>query len=239
MTLTCCICNLPMQRAKTSKPQGEAAHNACRKVHGSSGMYRSGCRCEACKAAHNARMREYIATRTKADGYSPSAAIKRRKRGVDPNASWDCFICKKPLKNATRGAARPMHKACRSSAPEWIRQDRPNPKVLAFRKKIERAAAGTSGGKRVFIAGGCSWCGDYVVRLGNYCSDKCKTSATFKKRSSGKTFKISPKKRLEVYERDGWTCQLCSHPVSPHEHYLSDYAASLDHIIPQSFADRS
>jgi len=34
--------------------------------------------------------------------------------------------------------------------------------------------------------------------------------------------------------RDGWQCQLCSYPVSPDEHYLSDYAASLDHIIPQS-----
>lgn len=74
----------------------------------------------------------------------------------------------------------------------------------------------------------------YVTALGRYCSDKCKTSAGLKKRSSGNTFKISPKKRREIYVRDGWTCQLCAHPVNADEHYLSDYAASLDHIIPQA-----
>jgi len=233
-TLTCYLCNEPMWAGTTSKPQGEAAHNKCRRenLHGES-AYRRGCRCDECREAINAKMRAYAAKRKQRDGYSPSGAAKRKKRGVDPAATWDCCICKKPLKNAAR-SDRPMHKECRSSAPEWLRKGLPNPKIAAFRKKIERAAKGTSGGKRVFIVGGCSWCGEYVIALGKYCSDKCKTLATFKKRSSGKTFKISPKKRNEIYERDGWTCQLCFHPVDQGEHYLSDYAASLDHIIPQS-----
>lgn len=194
------------------------------------------CYTDECNREHRRlAMRDYVSMVKERDGVSPTQRIKRQNRGVDPSASWDCCICKEPLKNASRGAARPMHKACRSSAPEWIRRDRPNPKLTAFRKKIERAAAGRSGGQRVFIVGGCSWCGEYVVALGNYCSDKCKTSAGLKKRSSGNTFKISPKKRREIYVRDGWTCQLCDHPVSPTEHHLSDYAASLDHIIPQAF----
>lgn len=236
-SLTCYLCNEPMWAGTTSKPQGEAAHNKCRREnpaqrHGEY-AYKRGCRCEECRAAVAAKMRAYTANRKQRDGYSPAQAAKRKKRGIDPAATWDCYICKKPLKNAAR-SDRPMHKECRSSASEWLRKGLPNPKVTAFRKKIERAAKGTSGGKRVFIVGDCSWCGEYVVSLGKYCSDKCKTLATFKKRSSGNTFKISPKKRSEIYVRDGWQCQLCSYPVNPDEHYLSDYAASLDHIIPQS-----
>jgi len=33
MTLTCRICEKPMQKSRTSKPQGEAAHNTCRTGH--------------------------------------------------------------------------------------------------------------------------------------------------------------------------------------------------------------
>jgi hypothetical protein len=130
-----------------------------------------------------------------------------------------------------------MHKECRLANPGKARRlnsGRVSLKRRMAEARAAKAAAGTSGGGRVFIVGGCSWCGKYVTALGRYCSDKCKTSAGLKKRSSGNTFKISPKKRREIYVRDGWTCQLCAHPVNADEHYLSDYAASLDHIIPQA-----
>lgn len=242
MTLTCCLCNLPMQKSKTSKPQGEAAHNKCRTAEGvflkhGANAYKRGCRCDECKAAIAAKMREYVAGRTARDGYSPTVAIKRRKRGVDPAASWDCFICKKPLEKASRGGLRPMHKACRSSAPEWLRKGLSNPKVTGFQKRIEKAAAGTNGGSRVFVAGGCAWCGEYfVAAAGVYCTDKCKASAKFKRRSSGKSFTVSPRVRHSIYARDRWTCQICSHPVDMDAKHPSHWAPTLDHIEPQSAA---
>lgn len=240
MTLTCSICNLPMQKTRTSKPQGKAAHNKCRasvgglRAHGRSG-YRGGCRCDVCRQGQVAAVREYESRRKSEDGVGATAQWKRVRRGIDPLATVDCFLCREPLEYVRSEQVRyPLHKACRAAAPEWIRRGRDNPRRAAFQAKIEKTARGTSGGGRVFIVGGCSWCGEYVTALGRYCSDKCKTSAGLKKRSSGNTFKISPKKRREIYVRDGWTCQLCTHPVSPDEHYLSDFAASLDHIIPQA-----
>lgn len=44
---------------------------------------------------------------------------------------------------------------------------------------------------------------------------------------------VSGAERRAIYERDGWTCQLCFEPVDPE---APDLAArpSLDHIVPQS-----
>lgn len=42
--------------------------------------------------------------------------------------------------------------------------------------------------------------------------------------------------RLAVYERDGWTCQLCGDPVDQTLHYNDRMAATLDHIEPQSLS---
>lgn len=45
---------------------------------------------------------------------------------------------------------------------------------------------------------------------------------------------INPKVRAAVYERDAWTCMLCSEPVQPDADPQSDWYPSLDHIVPQS-----
>lgn len=47
-------------------------------------------------------------------------------------------------------------------------------------------------------------------------------------------FKPSKARRLSIYERDQWTCQLCSGPVDPDEIPTTNWAASLDHIVPRS-----
>lgn len=39
--------------------------------------------------------------------------------------------------------------------------------------------------------------------------------------------------RLSIYERDGWTCQLCEGRVDPDAEVFAD-RASLDHIVPRS-----
>ena len=47
-------------------------------------------------------------------------------------------------------------------------------------------------------------------------------------------FRPSAVLRLSVYERDGWTCQLCSEPVDVGADPLSDWYPSLDHVVPRS-----
>lgn len=235
MTLICFICNLPMEKRSYSAPQGEAAHNACRKsvnAHGVSG-YRRGCRCEACREGQNKAMRDYNRKRKDRDGVGPTTQWKRRQRGVDPLAVVACVRCGDPVKNVRPGSGRPIHKACRAGA-EWMRHSEIGPKQRAMLAKLDKAARGTTGGKRVFTCGGCDWCGEYFVGVGKYCSGKCKNEAAYLRRGSGISFKISKRARLEIYERDGWTCQLCMRPVDRSADWRTSWYPTLDHIIPQS-----
>ena len=52
---------------------------------------------------------------------------------------------------------------------------------------------------------------------------------------SGGAF-IKRAERLAIYERDGWTCQLCGEPVDPNAPRNSSGEATLDHVEPQTFA---
>lgn len=224
--LTCAVCSGTMQQGTASLPQGQAVHNKCRAgaagKHGKSG-YRRGCRCDECREGARLDMKQYTAKVKARDGVSPTQKYRPKKA-----TGQFCVVCNGEMKRVAISET-PMHKECRQKPTKGKLHRR-------FQAKIDKAARGRKS-NRVFVAGGCTWCGEYFVGVGSaasYCSDKCATSATFKKRSSGKTFKISPRKRREIYERDGWTCKLCSHPVSQTEHYLSDYAASLDHIIPKA-----
>jgi len=45
---------------------------------------------------------------------------------------------------------------------------------------------------------------------------------------------IHPKLRLELYERDGWTCYLCELPVDRDGDPNGLRAPSLDHVMPKS-----
>ena len=236
--LTCVVCAGPMVKSRTSKPQGEAAHNKCRQStvvsHGEGG-YKKGCRCGVCRGSINEKMREYAARRKERDGIGPTGQLRRKARGLEPDVVVECFICKEPLQRISSSLGRyPLHKKCKDVAPDWVRRGRDNPRPAQFQAKIDKAAAGTSGGGRVFTCGGCAWCGEYFVGVGRTCSKACSVSAKFKRRSSGVSFSISPRVRLEIYERDNWTCQLCENPVSKDLHYLDNWAPSLDHIIPQS-----
>lgn len=44
---------------------------------------------------------------------------------------------------------------------------------------------------------------------------------------------ISRKRRLAIYERDGWTCHICRQAVD-RDDPNGDLAPSLDHIVPRS-----
>jgi Restriction endonuclease len=91
-----------------------------------------------------------------------------------------------------------------------------------------------------FVSGPCAWCGDWFTSTTTtfterYCSVRCSTK--FYRRSSREKhgrFWIAHRRRLAIYERDDWTCQLCFEPVDRDAEYLSDWAPSLDHIQPRS-----
>lgn len=93
-----------------------------------------------------------------------------------------------------------------------------------------------------FVAGSCRWCGagyTFDLRVGGvpakYCDPRCARNASrARQRELRGVFAISRRRRLAIYERDGWTCQLCFEPVDRSAHYLDDWAPSLDHIVPQS-----
>lgn len=225
-TLSCCVCEQPMNRCRDSKPQGEAAHDRCRRAtivnHGEAG-YGRGCRCDICREAKNARMRRYTAARRARD-----LADQGTSRSV-----INCHLCRGPLKNVRPNQSRyPLHKKCRIIAPDWMRRQRDNPRRAKFQSIIDKAAAGTAGG-RTFTCGACKWCGSSFVGYGAFCSRRCATSQKYADRSQ-RSFKISPKERVEIYERDGWVCQLCNKQVDSALHYLDNWSATLDHIVPQS-----
>lgn len=51
---------------------------------------------------------------------------------------------------------------------------------------------------------------------------------------SGRGTWIEPKRRLAIYERDGWVCQICYLPIAVDAPVNDDYAPSLDHITARS-----
>jgi hypothetical protein len=93
---------------------------------------------------------------------------------------------------------------------------------------------------RRFVNGHCVWCGDQFTSevWGRSVAPLCCSPVCTKRRqwaNKGQTSNwIVPRRRYEIYERDNWTCQLCNGPVDKTLHVNDQWAASLDHIIPQS-----
>lgn len=89
---------------------------------------------------------------------------------------------------------------------------------------------------RIWYAGRCGHCGESFVDLqpkARYCSISCGRAEGKRRRGY---FKVAPKVRLAIYERDNWTCQLCLEPVDPSLPASNLWAASLDHIECQAWA---
>lgn len=82
----------------------------------------------------------------------------------------------------------------------------------------------------------CNFCGTMFVttsRLWRYCSLACGSAFRSWQRRSRKRVVLSEKfTRREIFERDGWICQLCNCPVDPALRWPDKMCASLDHITP-------
>ena len=139
MTLTCAVCGKPMQRHRTSAPQGVAKHRACAPQHGASG-YRRGCRCATCKSGQSRRANAWMAEFKAAHGIS--------------YASW------------------------------WRKR---------YRLEV---------GAWPYPGRGSDW--------------------------------ISKRKRLALYERDGWACYICNAKLSADTPINTPLEPTLDHVLPRS-----
>lgn len=164
-------------------------------------------------------------------GYRQKAAMeKRRSRGTGLDAPY-FPVGRRPKKRKCRDLVGPVERRI-SPLP-----DRHPVRLLAAQSPPEKPWWA------VLVQGSCAWCDESFVQgttvldsLPKYCSKLCGKSAA--KAARGR-FLISPTKRLEIYERDGWLCQLteiCPYPDQPIDpDLLSDkWAPTLDHIIPQS-----
>lgn len=88
---TCAGCSKPLDRSATSAPQGRAKCLPCRRVHGSPGMYRNGCRCDVCCAAKAEYMSGYFADHSAVHGEHYSSTWRRNfksEHGFWPQSSW-------------------------------------------------------------------------------------------------------------------------------------------------------
>ena len=244
--LPCCVCGSMMWRSSTFAPEGVAKCLPCRRVHGTHGMYDSGCRCGECRAFKASRMREYTRRRTARDGVSQFATYAKRRAEAEgrvyvPESERmvPCAVCgDEVLKRDPSSSVPAMHRACRTSPAGQVVKRRAlgieSPRMVRFRRKMEKAAAGRSASKRVFIQGRCSWCEEqFCAPMGKWCSSKCKLAEKNALRHPER-FNPTPRLRREVYERDGWVCGLCTLPIDRELSWPHKWSASLDHVVPQS-----
>lgn len=112
-----------MWAGTTTKPQGKAAHNKCRKeaklitTHGPTG-YRRGCRCAECKDGQAKYYRAYVESFREQHGVNPNTMHRKKFReehGYWPHVGgsdwispkvrhsiydrdgWTCLICQEPI----------------------------------------------------------------------------------------------------------------------------------------------
>lgn len=92
-----------------------------------------------------------------------------------------------------------------------------------------------------FTTGRCEWCGEWFTTdrfqfengTATHCSATCtKAGAKYRRRTRKRGAYVAHVRRVDVFTRDGWRCQICHRKVSRTAKVPSPRAATLDHIIP-------
>jgi predicted nucleic acid-binding Zn ribbon protein len=97
--------------------------------------------------------------------------------------------------------------------------------------------------RRVWVMGQCKRCGESftaewmcspILSLQpQFCSERCCNSQMKDNRRAAKRKAfVAPVYRIRIFERDGWTCQLCNEPVDRLAKVPDSLAPTLDHILP-------
>ena len=186
-------------------------------------------------------------------------AHRRASGYVVPSRRGTCSSCGKQIQVGATSAPEPMCRPC------W-RASREHGTEVMYNKgrcRCDLCRAAITEAMREYVARRaaegrpiqhtrrhetrvCDQCGAEFTCLAfkstRYCSRTCVgLSQRFNiKRGS---FSISRARRLAIYERDGWNCQICGEPTDPDADPVGgDWYPTLDHIVPQShmlFPDHS
>lgn len=160
----------------------------------------------------------------------------RKTRAARTAATCECCgreVLVRPFDLANRG-----WKKCRPCA------SRDAQKIAARRSADKRTASKQQrkSPNALFVSGPCSECkAVFTCRVyeggsaASYCSKECARRAAWRRHYARQGwFAITKARRRAIYERDDWTCQLCSGQVEDGLPPSDIWAATLDHIIPRS-----
>lgn len=162
-------------------------------------------------------------------GPGPRTPRKRFCEGCRPPdivvTHWrGCARCKTPSPGRAPGAH------CSDECRSW------RPPVVEGGPACARKERPTA---RQFVAGPCPGCGAMLVagRQGpqqRYCSTLCEKRVNRQIRNDRKraAAKVGLIYRRQVFERDGWACQLCGEAIDRDAAVPDPLAATLDHIVP-------
>ncbi len=178
----------------------------------------------------------------------PPGSRERNKR------IWCSQACRSWRHNHPDGELRPAARVCqRCSLPIVGRNVRA---VFCSRRCLEQSVTKLAHGERR----ACSYCGGSFAPVTNkqvYCSRPCQKIAYGReyRRNNPDKYGWSPAKQAaakrrrarrkgatvgrsfldaEIFERDGWRCQLCRKKVDPSLEWPHPMSKSLDHVVPLS-----
>lgn len=230
----CAKCGKDIYIGKNSRSQ-PVCLDCKRTAHGSRGMYENGCRCDECTAAQSARVSMWANSRRNKGYVRPSlrnmptrtcatCGVKVRRSGSP--AADGLALCDKHRREK---AARDKEAKCKRER-----------KRAAFQRRMDKISEGVPANPNwILIQGTCRHCGEVFTRrsgpggVSPYCSNACNRRH---RKPRGYKFKISLERRLAIYDRDNWTCQICHEPIDRKAGHLTNWAPTLDHIEPQSHA---
>ena len=156
-----------------------------------------------------------------------------RGRTSLPPGQARCWDCRRgALEHGTRRMYRGQKcrcEACRLWAAEMMRKYRASRKAATGLAQKRRASRTYESPDEIRP---CSACGLPVV--GKVRSDSPTHNACRPPRNWANAIQVSKRVRLEIYERDGWTCQICLTAVDPTLDPNDRMSATLDHITPRA-----
>ena len=115
----------------------------------------------------------------------------------------------------------------------------PDPPAVTHLSRKHPAISGNTPTTHIWVSCYCHECGEhFVIRdqaQARYCSNRCAGKLAKRKRRAAKYAADSePYRTADIYERDGWRCQICHRKVRRDVSHRHDLAPTIDHIIPVS-----
>lgn len=114
----------------------------------------------------------------------------------------------------------------------------------AHKHLTKSTTAPTAPKPRIIAQGSCHECGKQFTaivignqRIPRFCGNRCIKKSTSRNNHHMRRMRITSRPSENIYrrtvlERCNYTCQLCHQPLDMKAHRNSDWAPSLDHIIP-------